>query len=71
MHSSPAHTPQNIPSFVPSFSLPFPPYPHPSPQKKFLRVGGCKVEFPRKSFQDSLRNTKPLHSPPLLPQNNS
>lgn len=33
-------------------------------------MGGCKLEFPRKSFQDpSLRNTEPLYSLPLLPQN--
>lgn len=64
--------PPRYPKFCPVFLTSIPTLPPPHPQKKFLRVGGPEVEFPRKSFQDSsLRNTKPLYSPPLLPQNNS
>lgn len=71
----PTHTylaPPRYPKFCPVFLTSIPTLSPPHPQKKFLRVGGREVEFPRKSFQDSsLRNTKPLYSPPLLPQNNS
>lgn len=61
------HTPQNIPRLILSSSPELPPFPPLPPQKKFLRVGGCKVEFPRKAFQDS---SFPTTLPRLL-RNNS
>lgn len=64
------HTPKH-PKVDPVFLTSITTLPLLPPQKKFLRVGGCKVGFPRKAFQDSFSNAKPLPTLPRLLRNNS